>query len=152
MNDTTRQVGGALGVALYGSILASRYASEIASNLGNVPASLTVQAKSSIGAALGVVADTPAARPYAAQITGAAKEAFVSGFHLVLVLSVGVLLIALVCVLKWLPSRAVDVGTVPATAADVVPTGVGPVDVVPASLATDLAEELELRRGTAAGG
>jgi EmrB/QacA subfamily drug resistance transporter len=152
MNDTTRQVGGALGVALFGSIVASRYASQIVGGLAGVPPSLTVEAKSSLGSALGLVTDNPAAQPYASQISNAAKDAFASGLHVTMLVGVVVLVGALVCVVKWLPSRAEDSGTVPAAVADVVPTGLGPVDVVPASMAADLAEELEFRRGTAAGG
>src|SRR3954447_24779424 len=55
MNDTTRQVGGAVGVALLGSILASRYASSVTAALGDgVPGAVVDRAKDSVGGALGV--------------------------------------------------------------------------------------------------
>ena len=38
VNDTTRQVGGAVGVAVFGSLLASRYAAHMHATLdGSVP-------------------------------------------------------------------------------------------------------------------
>src|SRR5262249_45278817 len=37
MNDTTRELGGALGVAVLGSIVASRYTAEIASAVAGLP-------------------------------------------------------------------------------------------------------------------
>ena len=63
MHDTTRQVGGAVGVGLLGSILSSRYASHVTSGLrGIAPASLVDRAKDSIGSALGVAQNDPAAQ------------------------------------------------------------------------------------------
>ena len=50
VNDTTRQFGGALGVAVYGSLLASRYTDHVTSRLsGRIPASLLGPAKDSVG-------------------------------------------------------------------------------------------------------
>jgi EmrB/QacA subfamily drug resistance transporter len=151
MNDTTRQVGGALGVALFGSILASQYSASIASNLAGVPATFVQQAQKSVGSAIGLVADTPAARPFAEQITKAAQEAFVSAFHIVVLVGALIIVGIMLGVLRWLPSRASDDPRATATAVDAVPMGIGPVDVVPANLAADLADELEFGRGSAAG-
>ena len=106
-----------------------------------------------MGAALGAVRDNPAAQPFAAPITNAAKEAFVSGLHITVVAAAVIMFAAVLGVLKWLPAHARIVGDEEtyATAADAVPMGIGPVDVVPAELAGDLAAELEIgsvRRGT----
>ncbi len=43
MNDTTRQVGGALGVAVLGSVLASSYASAMAPAVQGLPAAAASQ-------------------------------------------------------------------------------------------------------------
>ncbi|MGI8755960.1 MAG: MFS transporter, partial [Acidimicrobiales bacterium] len=52
VNDTTRQVGGAVGVAVFGSLLASRYSSGVRGDLrGVLPARTLGQASDSIGRA-----------------------------------------------------------------------------------------------------
>jgi EmrB/QacA subfamily drug resistance transporter len=56
MNDTTRQVGGALGVAVLGSILASSYGAAIQPALQGLPPQLAQGAGDSIGAAQMVAA------------------------------------------------------------------------------------------------
>ena len=64
VNDTTRQMGGALGVAIIGSVSSSIYASQITSigpDFGLSGAALA-EAKSSLGGALGVAPD--ARRPH----------------------------------------------------------------------------------------
>ena len=71
MNDTTRQVGGAVGVAVLGSILSSHYGPNLASALaGKVPAPLVTAARDSVGRAVGVANDPthPVARGSAPQI------------------------------------------------------------------------------------
>src|SRR4051812_31537794 len=54
MNDATRELGAALGVAVLGSIAASRYGSEIASAVGGLSAPDQSTASSSIAGALNV--------------------------------------------------------------------------------------------------
>jgi EmrB/QacA subfamily drug resistance transporter len=74
VNDTTRQTGGALGVAIIGSIVSSFYQSSF-----RAPAGLTGeaanQAGESIGRALVVASKLPP--ELGAQVTAAAKEAFI---------------------------------------------------------------------------
>lgn len=53
MNNTTRQMGGALGVALIGSLAASGYASRIGGALDGLPPAERETARHSLGAALG---------------------------------------------------------------------------------------------------
>jgi EmrB/QacA subfamily drug resistance transporter len=109
VNDTTRQMGGAIGVALLGSLLASRFSSKMVHLLGGVlPASVLAQSKTGISQAFGEAALDPAARPYANRIVAAAKSSFVSGFHLAVVVAAVVILVAAVAVLVWLPSRATN--------------------------------------------
>ena len=74
VNDTTRQVGGALGVAILGSILSSAYGSR----LGDLaPGGVPDVARDGLAGALGVAGQLPgeAGRVFAAQAT----EAFVHG-------------------------------------------------------------------------
>jgi EmrB/QacA subfamily drug resistance transporter len=138
MNDTTRQVGGAIGVALLGSILSSRYASSVASGLhGKVPAALIGPAKDSVGSALGVARNASAAR-FAPQIISVAQHSFVAGLHVAVVVGAGVIVLGAIAVLRWLPARATDVPPVAPVGADdsvsVVPSDRMPVDVVPADI------------------
>ncbi|MEX2031669.1 MAG: MFS transporter, partial [Dehalococcoidia bacterium] len=96
VNDTTRQVGGAVGVAVVGSVFASIYGSKVVDLLAtrDAPAQVIAAAKQSIAA----VVPGPFAAP--------AKVAFVDGFHAGLYVGAGVLLVGLTAVLLWLPARA----------------------------------------------
>jgi len=143
MNDTTRQVGGAVGVALLGSLLTSHYTSAVTKGLtGHVPADLVGQANQSIGSAVGVAHD-PANAAFAQQILDVTKQSFVEGFHIAVVVGAVIILFGACAVLKWLPARAMP-NAAHGDGADGVPMGLGPVDVVPAELAADLAEELSV--------
>jgi len=107
MNDTTRQTGGAIGVAVLGSLLSSRYGSQMSTRLaGKVPGSLLGQLDDSIGKSLGVAGHAPAA--LGSTIDAAAKASFVSGMHVASVVAAGILFVATFGVAKWLPARAVD--------------------------------------------
>jgi predicted MFS family arabinose efflux permease len=107
VNDTTRQMGGAVGVALLGSLLVSRFTSEMVHLLGGVvPAGVLAQSKTGISQAIGEATQDPAARPYEHQIVAAAKISFVSGFHLAVVVGAVIILIAAAAVAVWLPARA----------------------------------------------
>jgi EmrB/QacA subfamily drug resistance transporter len=151
MNDTTRQVGGAVGVALLGSILSSRYGASVSDALSGrgVPAGFVRTARDSVGAALKLVSEAPGARRLAPAIVPASHNAFVHGLHTATTAAAALLALAAVGVVKWLPARAHDHDVVSADASDAVPMGIGPVDVVPAEVAADLADELELGHGTA---
>jgi Na+/melibiose symporter-like transporter len=121
MNDTTRQTGGAIGVAVLGSVMASRFHSLIAGApaLAHLPASLAAQVRSGIGGAI-TAAQSPQAGTHAAAIESAAKGAFMSGFHLAGVIASAIVFCAAVAVFLWLPAReTINVPVpVPAPAAD----------------------------------
>src|SRR6478609_9564936 len=73
VNDTTRQMGGAVGVAVFGSIMASHFASTFSDKVQAVlPPGLFAQVKDNVGEAVGVAREAPAARPFAARIVTAA--------------------------------------------------------------------------------
>ena len=106
VNDTTRQVGGALGVAVLGSVFTSIYGSHVASALAgtDVPSTVVVAAKDSIGGALqaaGALGGTAAAT-----ITTAANDAFIDGFHAALRTGALVVMVGIVITLLWLPAHA----------------------------------------------
>ena len=80
VNDTTRQVGGALGVAVVGSVLSSVYGSKIVDLFGSkgVPAAGVAAAKSGLGEALAVASK---AGPLQHELASGANSAFVSAMH-----------------------------------------------------------------------
>ncbi len=77
LNDTSREVGGALGIALLGSVLSSSYSSAIEPALAGLPDELAEPASEGIGNAFGVAAQAGDAGP---AIIDAAKHAFVDGW------------------------------------------------------------------------
>lgn len=77
LNDTSREVGGALGVALLGSILSSGYQSAIEPALDGLPQELAEPASEGIGSAFVVAAQAGERGP---EIIDAAKHAFVDGW------------------------------------------------------------------------
>ncbi len=125
VNDTTRQMGGAVGVAVLGSLLSSRYAPQMTSRLsGRVPDSLLGSVNDSIGQTLGVARHAPARlQPV---IVSAAKASFVSGLHVASLVAASVLLLAVAGVAKWLPARAHDDERNPDVAAAAAPADPAP--------------------------
>ena len=103
MNDTTRQIGGALGVAVMGSVLSSGYGSAVRPFLRSLPSPAAAVAGDSIGAATGVAARLGGA-PGAALLAGA-RSAYVHGMDAALMVAVGVALTGAVVVLLFLPAR-----------------------------------------------
>ena len=77
LNDTSREVGGAVGVALLGSILSSGYRTAIGPALDGLPPELAETASEGIGSAYAVAAQAGADGP---RIIDAAQHAFVDGW------------------------------------------------------------------------
>jgi hypothetical protein len=98
VNDTTRELGGALGVAVVGSVLASIYRSDIVHRIIDIPATSTV-ANGSLGSALQASRALP--RPSGAALATAARASYVHAFDLTLMVIVAVALFASALV-AWL--------------------------------------------------
>jgi EmrB/QacA subfamily drug resistance transporter len=105
-NDTTRELGGALGVAVLGSVMASRYTSEIGGSLGLLPESARGAARSSLSGAS--VAARDLGGDTGAQFLEAAQHAWMSGLRLAMI--VGAIIIAGCALFSFvaLPDRADD--------------------------------------------
>jgi EmrB/QacA subfamily drug resistance transporter len=124
MNDTTRLVGGAVGVAVLGSISASRYATSVSHLLGGrVAQPVLARARDSVGAALGVARSSAQAHGATGLIVDAARRSFVEGLHTALLLAAAITTLAMVGVIVWLPARARDVEDVFATPTPPVDSG-----------------------------
>jgi len=116
LNDTSREIGGAIGVALLGSILSAGYRTSIGPMLEGVPAELAEPASEGIGAAFAVAPRAGEAGP---TIIDAAQHAFVDGWVRSMWFGVGLSLVALVVLVVRGPvstarRRAEDAVEVPA--------------------------------------
>jgi Na+/melibiose symporter-like transporter len=106
MNDATRQVGGALGVAILGSILSSRFASELSDSLGDVlPAASLAQAKDSMGEALEIARQASSG---GSRIVEAAQQSFLSGMQAAMFVGFLMMVLGILATLRWLPARAAE--------------------------------------------
>jgi len=105
-NATTRQIGGALGVAILGSILTSTYRSTIASSLGALPPSALATAKSSVGGAIAVGNAVGGSQGDA--IATVAKGAFVHGMSQGLEVGAAFIAASALVALVWLPNRVIQ--------------------------------------------
>lgn len=103
MNDTTRELGAALGVAVLGSLAASRYASGLAGPLRALAPAARATARSSLAGALQVAGSLP--RAAGAALARSADLSFVSGFHLAGVVGAGLAALSSVIVFRYLPRR-----------------------------------------------
>jgi EmrB/QacA subfamily drug resistance transporter len=109
MNDTTRQTGGAVGVAVLGSILASRYRASVAAagQAHHLPDPLAAAVRTDVGTALRTAHSAAGAR-YTDAITAIARQGFVTSFHVASLVGAAVVLLAAAAVFIWLPARATD--------------------------------------------
>jgi predicted MFS family arabinose efflux permease len=124
MNDTTRQMGGAIGVAVFGSIMASHFTSSVTEKLaGDLPARVLSAVGNNVGQAIGIANDRRP--PLSTQIAAAAKESFVSGLHIIGVAAAAITLIAVIGVLIFLPARATDEEPLPDDAREQAPVHAG---------------------------
>ena len=101
MNDATRELGAALGVAILGSIAASRYAAQITPSVQGLGPADQAAADGSISGALDVAAGLGTAAGDA--LTDAAQQAFLSGLHLAVLAAAGLALLSAGLVLRYLP-------------------------------------------------
>ena len=110
VNDTARELGGTLGVAIVGSLFASVYASRLGELLAGsaLPPSALAIAQESVGAGAEVARRTGLeAGPEAGRLVqGAVNTAFLDGFHFGSWVSAGITLAGAAMAIRWLPSRA----------------------------------------------
>jgi EmrB/QacA subfamily drug resistance transporter len=103
VNDTTRQTGGALGVAVIGSIFAARYHAAIGKLLF-VPESVRATAHESIGTSLQVAARL--GRDTGERLISVATHAYLSSMRLTYAVSVSIIVLAMFVAYRYLPAHA----------------------------------------------
>lgn len=101
VNDTSREVGGALGIAVLGSVLSSVYRSSLQAHLVGLPPDLARAARDNVGAALGVAARLPGA--VGGPLAHAARAAFTDALSVTLVGSAAAAVIGAVIVGRLYP-------------------------------------------------
>jgi EmrB/QacA subfamily drug resistance transporter len=101
MNDTTRQVGGALGIAVLGSLLASGYKDSIAAALQGIPEAAAAAVRDSVGAAVAIADQIGGAQ--GAALLNAGQSSFVDGMSGALVAGAIVIAVAAAVSLVLLP-------------------------------------------------
>jgi predicted MFS family arabinose efflux permease len=106
LTNTARQVAGALGVAVLGSILAQVYRGQLSSHLTAVPAATRTAATGSITATQAVAARLGGA---GARLDSYANTAFVHAMHVTSLISAVITLLGALVVLAWMPGRAAAV-------------------------------------------
>ena len=107
VNETTREIGGTMGVAVVGSVFSSLFGPQVRrafAHLGLSPAQLNI-AQSSTQAAKAVVAHVPQGIPLHAALTSSVVSSFINGFHRgCLVAAFAAVVVGLV-VYRFLPKR-----------------------------------------------
>ena len=105
VNNTTRELGGTLGVAVFGSIFASSYAPRIISAFRSlpIPAGPKAEAHQSMAAALAVVAHAPRQRGRRCETI--AFTAFHSGLRVACIAGAGVAVLGALAAFRLLPGR-----------------------------------------------
>ncbi|MGW2229122.1 MFS transporter [Streptomyces formicae] len=102
LSNTFRQVGGALGIAVLGSVLSAAYRSGVEDKLTLLPAGARHAAGESIEATLGVAAKLG---PRGEPLVSAANDSFLHAMHVTALCGAGVALIGSVIVFLFLPGR-----------------------------------------------
>ena len=98
MNDVTRQVAGALGTAVIGSLITSVYGARVSDSVAGLPG-----AEDSIGQANAVAATLPASE--AARVMDAAADAFTGAMGVGFVVAGACAVLGAIAVRRWLPAR-----------------------------------------------
>ena len=109
MNDTTRELGSALGVAVLGAILTSVYSSKIAETANQFTGAVKEGIESSLAVALNVSQNLG---PAAATVADAAKAAFMSGLSSAAIVAAVILFASALIAFFGLPKHKKESDTI----------------------------------------
>lgn len=100
LNDTVREFGGAIGIALIGSILSAGYASGVESATAGLPAEAAAIVKDGIGGAYALAPSLGAQGP---AVLESARTAFVDGWKLSMWISAALAIATASITATWIP-------------------------------------------------
>jgi EmrB/QacA subfamily drug resistance transporter len=112
MNDTTRQLGGALGIAVLGTLLNQVYIGRLNELQGTLAPNMLEMSQNSVQAAH-LVAASLSNSSAAASLISAADQAYVDGMSQALIVGAVVLIGASLFALRFLPSQVLRTEEVP---------------------------------------
>jgi hypothetical protein len=112
VNDTTREIGGVLGVAVLGSVASSTYTHQIATAVSPLPHAASDTASTSIGGALTVAQQIGG--PTGNHIADAARDAFIHGTSKGLLVAIIAAATGALLALRYLPARNAEPQPAPA--------------------------------------
>ncbi|MFI7577113.1 MFS transporter [Micromonospora sp. NPDC049497] len=113
VSNTVRQVAGALGVAVLGSVLSAVYRADVDGALRDLPAGAREAAGESVSGAYAAAGQLGPAGP---QLIAVANDAFVSAMHTAAVVAAVVAGLGILVVLRWMPGRPATPAAVPPVA------------------------------------
>lgn len=102
VNDTSREMGGALGIAVAGSILAGRYSHELAPKLATFPPPVRGPATDSLAKAVEVAGRLG---PQGTALAEVSKAAFLTAMHASTIAMAAIVALAAVLIGLWAPGR-----------------------------------------------
>ncbi len=108
MNDVTRQVAGAFGVAVIGSVINTVYSGRMAEAVAGLPPEAAKAASDSVGAASRVASTLPAG--VVGGLADAAGVAFTDALGIAVLVSAGVALTGAVLIARFMPARHLPQG------------------------------------------
>lgn len=107
VNDTTRELGGTLGVAVIGSVFSSVYGPKVAkafASIPQLPGAAREAARESVAGAMIVAGRAPESSR--ALIAGITRNAFMDGFRSAILVSAGATAVAAALAFAFMPHRA----------------------------------------------
>src|SRR4029453_14389990 len=107
VNSTLRQVGGAIAIAVLGSVLSASYAHALQPALAALPPGEAPPPRASINQAAQLARHLPAG----GALQAAAGTAFLHGMSIVMLICAGLAGLAALTTLRYLPARAASNGT-----------------------------------------
>jgi EmrB/QacA subfamily drug resistance transporter len=123
VNDTTREVGGAIGIAVLGTILSSQYRSGMKPSVAAFPtqsASVAEAARQGVGALSGIVKSAPnipamkAQLPDLERLLATAQNEFVHGMQTGFRVTAAIMVLIALAIIRWYPNdEMVVAGTTP---------------------------------------
>jgi EmrB/QacA subfamily drug resistance transporter len=106
MNDLLRQLGGALGIAIIGSVMNTAYRDRMADAVAGLPAGAAALARDSVGAAVAIAGQVGGAAGDA--LATVARASFVDALHVAAIVAAAVALGTAAFVARTIPARAID--------------------------------------------